>query len=206
MDRQHADEKKRIILGQEIKMARHLALMVMEKPEPPFWASFIPMVFVFYAQKLKQFSSGLDEFADNYLSSRRDALEAATGARMTDSAVDVEKLLEKAGGMPEPAKPFFLKWITLLTDHYMLLLDSHGDCHEALVRNGYASKASYLESCYGIIEAERAFNLALLPGVDGDAQDIIEVVKKMNLAIADLNHHEADMIFPSDAQRLKPPP
>jgi hypothetical protein len=202
MHRQPADEIKRIILGQEIKLARHLALMVLEKPEPPFWASFIPMVFVFYAQKLKQYSAGLDEFADNYLSSRREALEAATVATMTDSAVDVEKLLEMAGGMPEPARPFYLKWITLLTNHYLVLLNSRGGCHDELVRSGYADKAAYLASCEDVIEAERAFNLALLPGVAGDAQDIFEVVQKMNTAIADLKYHEAGMIFPPDAQSL----
>lgn len=202
MDSQRTDEKQRIILGQEIKMARHLALMVLEKPEPPFWASFIPMVFVFYAQKLKQYSSGLDEFADNYLSSRRDALEAAAAARMTDSAVDVEKLLEKAGAMPETARPFYLKWIALLTNHYLLLLNSRGSCHEELVRNGYADKGAYLAICDDVIDAERAFNLALLPGVAGDAQDIFKVVQKMNTAIVDLNYHEADMIFPSGPPSL----
>jgi len=183
-------------------MAHHLALMVLEKPEPPFWASFIPAVFVFYAQKLKQYSSGLDEFADNYLSFRRDALEAAVAAKMTDSTVDVGKLLEKAGGMTETARPFYLKWITLLTNHYLLLLNSRGTCHEELVRNGYADKGAYLAICDDFIDAERAFNLALLPGVAGDAQDIYKVVQKMNTAIADLSYHEADMIFLSDTQSL----
>ncbi|PKN43357.1 MAG: hypothetical protein CVU60_03095 [Deltaproteobacteria bacterium HGW-Deltaproteobacteria-18] len=202
MDRQRTDEKKRIILGQEIKMARHLALMVLEKPEPPFWASFIPMVFFFYAQKLRQYSSGLEEFAENYLLSRRDALEAATVAKITNTAVDGAKLLSKAGGMPETARPIYLKWITLLTNHYLVLLNSHGSCHEELVRSGYDGKAAYLASCEDVIEEERAFNLALLPDVAGDTQDIIEVVQKMNMAIAELNYQEADMIFTSDAQSL----
>jgi hypothetical protein len=200
------EEKKQIIFDHEAKMGRQLALMVLEKPEPPFWASFIPMVFVFYAQKLKQYSSGLNDFVENYLSPRRDAIEAAIVATIADSIVDCAKLLEKAGDMPHPARQLYLKWITLLTDHYMLLLCSHGDCHEALARNGYKNKTNYQSICDSFIEAERAFNLALLPGIDGEAQDILEVVQKMNMCIADLHHHDAEKIFPLEAHpsNLKP--
>ncbi len=195
MTRLSLKEKKQIIFDHEAKMARQLALMVLEKPEPPFWASFIPMVFVFYAQKLKQYSTGLDEFVDNYLSPRRDAIEAAALAKTTDSVVDCTKLLEKAGDMPPPAKPLYLKWITLLTNHYLLLLDSQGDCHDTLMRNGYQDKTNYLSICDCCIEAERAFNLELLPGIDGEAQDILHVINKMNISIEKLQHYNAELIF-----------
>lgn len=200
------EEKKRIILDQEAKMARQLALMVLEKPEPPFWASFIPMVFIFYAQKLKQYSSGLDKFAHNYLALRMDALESAMAAKMADSAVDVANLLKSAGNMPPSAKPRYLRWIALLTDHYLLLLNSYGNCHAALVRSGYENKAAYLSFCACFIKAEQDFNLALLPGIEGEAQDLFEVVQKMNMGIASLTLHEAEMIFPPETQALKSAP
>lgn len=187
-------------------MARQLASIVLEKPEPPFWASFIPMVFVFYAHKLKQYSSGLDEFAHNYLVLRRDALESAIAAKMANAAVDVDKLFNNAGDMPPPAKHHYLRWIALLTDHYLLLLNSHGNCHATLVRSGYENKAAYLSFCACFIEAEQDFNLALLPGIEGEAQDLFEVVQKMNMGIANLTYHEADMIFSPDTQALKSPP
>lgn len=205
MTRLNLEQKKQILFDHEVKMARQLALMVLEKPEPPFWASFIPMVFVFYAQKVKQYSSGLDEFVDNYLSSRRDAIEAATVATTTDSVVDCAKLLEKAGDMPPPARPLYLKWITLLTNHYLVLLNSQGECHETLMRNGYQHKTNYLSLCDCLIEAERAFNLALLPGIDGEAQDILDVVQKMNISIEKLHHYNAELTFPlvANTQNLK---
>lgn len=200
------EEKKRIILGQETKMARQLASIVLEKPEPPFWASFIPMVFVFYAHKLKQYSSGLDEFAHNYLVLRKDALESAIAAKIANAAVDVDKLFNNAGDMPPPAKHHYLRWIALLTDHYLLLLNSDGNCHATLVRSGYDNKTAYLSFCACFIEAEQEFNLALLPGIEGEAQDLFEVVQKMNMGIANLTYHEADMIFFPDTQALKSPP
>lgn len=100
MAQQSMDEKKGHILDHEKKMARLLALMVLEKPEPPFWASFIPMIFVFYAQKLKDYAQSLDDFVDNYLVSRRHALEAAVTAKIENSSVDAGQLLEMAGDMP----------------------------------------------------------------------------------------------------------
>jgi hypothetical protein len=192
------EEKKGHIFDHEKKMARLLALMVLDKPEPPFWASFIPMIFVFYAQKLKQYSQGLDDFVDNYLVSRRHALEAAASARVENSSVDARQLLKMAGDMAPPARPLYIEWVTLLTDHYRVLLDADGDSHEELVRSGYKIKSRYLSSWRSLNEAERAFNMALLPDVDGDSEDILDVIRKMNAGIVQLRQQDAEDIFPHE--------
>jgi hypothetical protein len=190
------EEKRRHIFNHETKMARQLALMVLEKPEPPFWASFIPMVFVFYAQKLKQYSTGLDDFVDNYLSSRRHAIESATMLRNMNSEVDMDQLLERAGDMPPPARPLYADWMKQLISHYRRLLTSQGDSHAELVRAGYQSKTNYLLFCQGLNTAECALNMALLPGIEGDAQDILHIVQKMNAGIVELRRQDAEMSFP----------
>jgi hypothetical protein len=189
------EEKIVHIFDHEKKMARLLALMVLDKPEPPFWASFVPMIFVFYAQKLKQYSQGLDDFVDNYLLSRRHALEAAASAKVGNSSVDVHQLLNRTGDMAPPARPHYIEWVTLLTDHYRVLLDADGDSHEELVRSGYKLKSSYLSSWRSLNEAERAFNMALLPDVDGDSEDILDVIRKMNAGIVQLRQQDAEDIF-----------
>lgn len=192
------EEKKGIIIEYEKKRARLLALMVLDKPEPPFWASFIPMVFVFYAQKLKQYSQGLDDFVDNYLVSRRHAMEAAVASRVTDSSVDARQLLKTAGDMPPPAQPLYLEWLNLLIAHYQVLLDAEGDSHEDLARGGYKNKKSYLSAWTSLNDAEHAFNMALLPNVDGDSEDILDVIRKMNAGIVHLRNQDAEAIFPHD--------
>jgi len=190
------EEKTRHIFNHETKMARQLALMVLEKPEPPFWASFIPMVFVFYAQKLKQYSTRLDDFVENYLFSRRHALESAMMARNSNADVDMGQLLEKAGDMPPPAIPLYAEWMKQLISHYQLLLTSQGDSHAELVRCGYQSKTNYLHFCQGLNTAECAFNMALLPEIEGDAQDILHIIQKMNAGIIGLRRQDAEMTFP----------
>ncbi|MBV1713865.1 MAG: NF038143 family protein [Desulfomicrobium sp.] len=192
------EEKKGHIFEHEKKMARQLALMVMDKPEPPFWASFIPMIFVFYAQKLKQYSQGLDDFVDNYLVSRRHAMEAALAAMVEDSRVDARQLLKKAGDMPPAAKLLYLEWVTLLIDHYQVLLDADGDCHEDLARDGYKNKRGYISAWTSLNDAERAFNMALLPDVDGDSEDILNVIQKMNAGIVHLRYQDAEAVFPHE--------
>jgi hypothetical protein len=192
----NSEEKTRHIFTHEARMARQLALMVLEKPEPPFWASFIPMVFVFYAQKLKQYSTGLDDFVENYLSPRRHAIEFAAMAISTNSCMDMGRLLERAGDMPPPARPLYAEWMKRLISHYQLLLASQGDCHAGLVRAGYQNKTNYLLFCQDMTTVECAFNMALLPEIEGDAQDILHIVHKMNDGIVKLRRQDAEMTFP----------
>lgn len=153
------------------------------------------MVFVFYAQKLKQYSTGLDVFVDNYLSSRRLAIESAMMLRNMNSDVDMGQLLERAGDMPPPARPLYAEWMKQLISHYRLLLTSQGDSHAELVRAGYQSKTNYLLFCQGLNTVEFAFNMALLPDIEGDAQDILHIVQKMNTGIVELRRQDAEMTF-----------
>lgn len=197
---QGMEEKKRRIFDHEEKMARLLALRVLDKPEPPIWASFVPMIFVFYAQKLKQYSQGLDDFVDNYLVSRRHAMEAAVAAKAGNSSVDARQLLKIAGDMPPAARPLYLAWVTRLTDHYMVLLDAEGDSHEELVRNGFKNRSTYLASWASLNDAERAFNLALLPDVEGESDDVMHVIEKMNAGIDHLRQQDAEAIFPREGR------
>ena len=45
--------KKQIILDHEKQLAQNLALGVLDKPKPPLWMIFVPIFFVFFAQKMK---------------------------------------------------------------------------------------------------------------------------------------------------------
>ncbi|MDP3429692.1 MAG: NF038143 family protein, partial [Desulfomicrobium sp.] len=140
----------------------------------------------------------LDDFVDNYLVSRRHAMEAALAAMVEDSRVDARQLLKKAGDIPPAAKLLYLEWVTLLIDHYQVLLDADGDCHEDLARNGYKNKRGYISAWTSLNDAERAFNMALLPDVDGDSEDILNVIQKMNAGIVHLRYQDAEAVFPHE--------
>lgn len=188
-------QKKQLILEYEKKFAHKLAAFVLDKPKPPLWMIFVPVFFVFFAQKMKQYSSGLEEFVQNYTKPRRLALDAAMGSQETGAPIDTAGLLERAGAIPEQSRPLFQDWMAALTDHYRTLFEAPGGTPEALIRSGYRSKTDYLLQCNVLNKAENAFTESLMPRIEGDGQDIRNVVERMKVAVVDLRRQEADAIF-----------
>lgn len=183
------------ILENEQDLARQLAHRVLDKPVPPIWMILIPIFFVFHAWKIKAYARGLEDFAEHYLLPRRQALEAAADAVRAGTDVDLEALLSQAETLPVQGKPLYGQWMVLLTEHYRTLLTARGDGHPALVRSGYQSKTNYLLFCNRLNQAENAFNLALLPQIEADNEDLLEVIRKMERAITELRRQESDLIF-----------
>lgn len=191
-----SDQEKQLLVDeQETRLARRLALRVIERPEPPFWVGFLPMGLVFYAQKLKRYSTDLEDFARNFLASRKLVLEAVMTSRKSANVVDLEMVLERAGDMPPPSRPLFVDWAVHLAGHYEALLSSHGPSHAALVRAAYAGKAEYLRYCGALHELESAYNTSLVPSVEGDAQDILHAIGKMNHELSVLLRRDAEDVF-----------
>jgi hypothetical protein len=189
------DDKKQQILDHETMLAQLLARQVIDKPKPPLWMIFVPVFFVFFIQKMNQYKSGLEDFVENYLKSRRRALEAAVVAAESDITVDMEALLEKIGNVPQQARPLFTEWMDTLIEHYLLLLTSPGSDHSALVHNAYRNKTNYLLFCNCLNKAENAYNVALLPEMQKDSQDIHHIIQKMDICVTNLRRQEADAIF-----------
>jgi hypothetical protein len=189
------DEKMMLILAGETAMARQLALHVIEKPIPRVWMIFIPIFFVFYFWKLKEYESGLKTFADNHLISRRRTLEAVLAAEESGRPVDIDLLAQQVDGNREEAHVLCAEWLTVLADHFRLLLNARGDSYPALVRSGYRNKANYLLFCRQLGQAETAFNKAILPTIEGDSMDLNEVTVTMAEGLNTLRSREAEEIF-----------
>lgn len=189
------DTKKRLILEHEKELAAQLSNLVIDKPKPPLWMIFIPIFFVFFAQKMSQYKKSRENFVENHLKSRRIALEAAMEAEETGIPADVEAIVGKVGRIPAEARPSYAEWMTTLIDHYRLLLSARGGSLPELVRSGYGSKTNYLLFCNCLNKAENAFSLALLPAMDGDSQDLRHVIQKMNASLTTLRRQSADTIF-----------
>jgi len=196
MSTQNAHLKKQHILEHESVLAHQLAAQVLDKPKPPIWMIFVPIFFVFFVQKMNQYKSGLKDFVENYLKSRRLAVEAALEAEETGIPTDLPKLTETLGNIPDQARPLFAAWMEVLIDHYRLLLASQGNSHAALVRAGYRNKTNFLLFCNNLNKAENAYSLALLPKLDGDNKDLHHVIEKIDACVTNLRRHDADTIFP----------
>jgi hypothetical protein len=189
------NERKNLILESETAMARQLALHVIEKPVPRVWMIFIPIFFVFYFWKLKQFESGLKEFADNYIIPRRRTLEAVFDSEVSGRPFNVDQLVDLMGDLPENARPCCTEWLSILAGHYRLLLGAGGDSYPALVRSVYRTKSNYLLLCRQLGKTENAFDTSLLPTIEGDSTALHEVTETMAEGLNSLRSREAEEIF-----------
>jgi len=189
------DERKEMILVKEENMAWQLALHVIEKPTPRIWMIFIPIFFVFYFWKLKEFENGLKTFSENHLLSRRRTLEAALAATENGRPVDIPSLVNQVEGLQEEARARYAQWLTVLAEHYRLLLQTEGNSYPALVRTAYRNKAHYLAFCRELGSVESGFDMALLPTINGESTDIRAVTEKMIAGLNTLRCREAEEIF-----------
>lgn len=189
------EERKELILVNEEKIAWQLALHVIEKPTPRIWMIFIPIFFVFYFYKLKEFENGLKTFSENHLLSRRRTLEAVLVAEESGRPVDIPSLVDQVEGLQEEARACYTQWLTVLAGHYRLLLQTGGDSYPALIRTAYRNKSNYLSFCRELGHVESAFDMALLPTIDGESTEIRAVTEKMIEGLNTLRCREAEEIF-----------
>lgn len=187
--------KKEQILDHERKMANAVAVVVLDKPKPPLWMIFVPVFFVFFAQKMGQYKSGLSDFVENYLKMRSRALETCLEFGEAEQDARIEKLLNAVGRIPQEARDPFQHWMHVLTGHYQVLLQAQGRDLPAMTRHGYRSKTDYLLFCNSLNKAENAYSLALLPQLQGTQEDLLQVIQNMNVCVTDLRRKEADEIF-----------
>lgn len=190
------EKRKNIILANETDTSRQLALHVLEKPLPRVWMIFVPVLFVFYFYKLKEYESSLKNFAEHSLIPWRRALEAAFAAEESGSPVNDELLVDQFVMKRESTRPLCAQWLTVLTGHFRLLLKAEGDSYPELVRAGYQNRSSYLQFCQQISKTETAFNMALLETIDGDSTELHHVTQSMVEGMKKLRLQNAGKIFP----------
>lgn len=189
-------QKRQLILDHETIMAEQLGVRVLDKPKPPLWMIFIPIFFVFFAQKMHQYRRGREEFVRNYLISRRRALDAALVALETNAPIDVPAIVALAADIPDTARPAYTAWVTALAEHFQRILQARGANYADLVRTAYASKTNYLLFCNQLNQLEHAFTLAVVPRVQGDDADVHAVIHTMHEAVTALRRDQANILFP----------
>ncbi len=184
-----------IILAHEKHMAHQLALLVIDKPNPPFWMTFVPMFLIFYTQKFKEYARDVDSFVVGYLQPKEHALQAALKVLSRSLSLDLDALTQKAGHMPDQAKAPYRRYMSILVDHYVRLLSSPGGTIEEMYRRGYERKTGFQRFCDRLNAAEEEYNLALLPQIDDDQDHVLAVIRKINASAAEVRRRQFETIF-----------
>nr|MDA3791014.1 NF038143 family protein [Desulfobacula sp.] len=167
------------------------------KPKLSAWMIFIPFIFIFYFQDFSKYKKQRKEFLENWLLSRKKALNEAEEAfdegrkPNTQNIADQANLKAKVSGKYD----IFLK---VMANHYTLLLNAKGESYEALVRSAYrGSQGEFLFFINQLTEAENQLNKALAPQLKKASDGVLATIKKIEKGSSKLRHDELKEIFSS---------
>jgi hypothetical protein len=170
--------KRDLILQRELAFANAIGTSVLDKPKVSFWMVLIPILFVYFIYRMQTFKSGRIKFDEEFMTTRRRAMDAALGAVETNGLPDIDALA-RSSGLPEALHEPYAAWMEALVGHYMELLAAAGDSFESLVRAAYHDRNGYLLALNRLTTVEKAFYQALKPhlGAAEGAADIIETIE-----------------------------
>ena len=192
------ETKRHIIEEQERRFAYLLASRVIQKPKLSIWMILVPIIFVYFFYRLNQYKAGRHQFVNNFMISRKRALDAARHAVETGSAADLDALAQQAELPPEARQPY-QKMLAVFNDYYMDLLQAQGKNFKALVRSTFKSKTDYLIQLNRFNQTEKELNAALRPHMADTTEGFNEIVARIEQSSAELRRDDADSLFASNS-------
>jgi hypothetical protein len=172
-------KKKELILARELAFANAVGAAVFEKPRVSFWMVLVPLLFLYFIHRMQKYKRGRIKFDEDFMVSRRRALELASETFESDHRVDLTQAVRQYGITDELEKPY-AAWMNVLVDHYRDLLAVEGDHYDTLVRQAYHTRSNYLLTLNRLNTVERDYYAAIKPGLataEG-ATDIIAAIEK----------------------------
>jgi hypothetical protein len=195
MTRLSTAEKRDLLIEYERHQTMRLARKVFSKPKPPLWMILMPVFFVFFAFKMKEYKNDMKSFADNWMLTRERCLDMAYDAVVESSEPPLESIVAKVHDLPSEVMPHYRAWIEILTDYYRQLLAAEGADMQELVRSVFRSRSSYLLTQKQISSVEHVYHQALLPSLQGNKDDLAATVARIHETSATLQREQADLIF-----------
>lgn len=188
-------EKSGLLIDYEAEQAKKLARKVIDKPKPPLWMILIPVFFVFFAYKMKEYKNGISDFCKNWMITREMCIEAACLAVENKSEPQTAEIVSRAGDLPAEAIDDYSKWVSLLTGYYIQLLSADGTSVEELMRRHFHNKSSYLLTIKQINRMENSYHRTLMPFMPGDQEDLAVTIEKINNWSLQLQKDRAELLF-----------
>jgi hypothetical protein len=167
-----------LILVQEGSFVNTLGAVVFDKPRVSYWMVLVPILFLHFIYQMQKYKRGRAKFAEDFLITRRGALQAAYDAAVAGKRPDTGPLIRQAGLSDALRKPY-AEWVEVLTGHYADLLAGTGDSFDGLVRSVYRGRTDYLLALNRLSTVEEAFYAALKPQMAATegAADIIDRIE-----------------------------
>jgi hypothetical protein len=187
--------KKELILSRELAFADAVGAAVFEKPKVSFWMVLLPILFVYFMYRMQSYRNGRKQFAEEFMITRRRALDVAFQAAERGGQPDVSQMARESG-LPEGLEKMYVAWVRALVDHYMDLLSAEGDSFEGLVRAAYRNRTDYLLTLNRLNAFEREFYRALKPHLAQSTEGAADIISTIQDQSERLRRDLAELIFP----------
>lgn len=188
------EKNRELILAKEKLFCHQVSSVVIEKPKLGVWMILIPVFFVFYFWQLSRYSEGRKDFAHNFLLSRERALNCAFEAAKSKSAPVLEPVIDGVG-LSDTARQKYSEWMTLLTHHYLKLIQGKGGNYKELVHASFADETELQQFYDRLNQVEREFNSSLSSEMDTPDTETPGVLKKIDDAVIQLRIQEIKYVF-----------
>ncbi|MDF1577381.1 MAG: NF038143 family protein [Desulfobulbales bacterium] len=182
----------RCICDHERRCAEILAARVLQKPQMHIWMILIPIIFVFYLNDLKKYKDGRDAFVENYLTTRKRALEEAAAIIKEGRDSQLDSLVLQ---MPEEARQALKNLLAILVEHYRSLLMTTGQDYKGLVRSMYENFNSYSSFIDRLDAAERALNRRLRPDLEKSEEGVADIFSAIEQSSREIQQAAAREFF-----------
>jgi hypothetical protein len=188
------NDKSSLIQEHEELFARALSLKVINKPKLSIWMILIPVIFVHYFYQFQKFTAGRKMFVENYLISRKHALDEAVAVADTGKEPEIERLA-KLSNLPAGIREQLSEVLAVLVEHYIILLRANGRDFESLVRSAYRNQMNYLLFINRLNNTEKLLYTALMPHLNETNDNINDIVSAIEFHSIKLRKESADRIF-----------
>jgi hypothetical protein len=199
-------KKYEMILSHESRVARSVALAVIQPKPFSVWEVLIPIIFIFGYMKSKE---NREVFAQNVLFTKKLAMQAAFDilkkGQTRESVMERirSKTQEMIAAIPggiysAEIRQEQLKEIDLLVDHYCRLLNSEGDDYDSLVFNAYRTPQRLADFFEQLQKAEESVGRAAHNTLGGNAD--IPTLDRMNAALRNIRLKFTEKIFDTRLQ------
>lgn len=179
---ENSGANKEFVLDYEKQFAANLAVEILEKPKVKIWMILIPLLLIVHFTNLSKNKRQRKEFIDNYLISRRKALNEAEEAMDENRKPDTDNLALQAG-LKEKHTRDYSRFLSVLVEHYTKLLNGAGETYGDLIKSVYGNNRSdYLLFLDLLEKNESTLNKSLKSQLrkkqDGIGETIRQIEKK----------------------------
>jgi hypothetical protein len=192
---QSLDQKYEIIRGREERFAFELAKQVIEKPKASVWLIFLPILFVFYAQRLQKYKSSIHSFAKGFMVTKIIALDAALEEAKTgrfSSETIAARFPNSDSEEKKAVRQKQFEEIDILRPHYLLLLKAAGSSYQELLKGAYVTSGAYRALLNELFKAEEEVNNVVLQDLQptAEAREVVERMEKLSERLREMEIEE----------------